>query len=43
MAFESGKAEASRIGQATAGSTGQPLTQGLPGGGMIGICTIQMP
>ena len=43
MAFESGKTEATRIGKATAGSTGQPLMQDLPGGGIFAVCTIRMP
>ena len=43
MAFQSGKGEATRIGRGTAGSTGQPLIQDLPGGGQFGICTIRMP
>jgi len=43
MAFESGKGEATRIGSGTAGSTGQPLIQELPGGGGFAICTIRMP
>jgi hypothetical protein len=43
MAFESGKSGATRIGRATAGSTGQPLMQDLPGGGFFGVCTIRMP
>jgi len=43
MAFQSGKGEAIRIGRSTGGSTGQPLVQELPGGGILGICTIRMP
>ncbi len=43
MAFQSGKGEATRIGRSTAGSSGQPLIEGLPGGGMLGICTVRMP
>jgi carboxyl-terminal processing protease len=43
MAFESGGGKASRIGQSTAGSSGQPLGQELPGGGRLAICTIRMP
>lgn len=43
MAFQSGKGQATRIGRGTAGSTGQPLIQDLPGGGQYGICTIRMP
>jgi carboxyl-terminal processing protease len=43
VAFQSGKGEAIRIGRSTAGSTGQPLIQELPGGGMLGVCTIRMP
>jgi carboxyl-terminal processing protease len=43
MAFESGKSLATRIGSGTAGSTGQPLIQDLPGGGGFAICTIRMP
>lgn len=43
MAFYSGKGEAIRIGMSTAGSTGQPLIEGLPGGGMLAICTVRMP
>jgi carboxyl-terminal processing protease len=43
MAFESGKGEATRIGRGTAGSTGQPLIQELPGGGGFAVCTIRMP
>jgi len=43
MAFRSGKGEAVQVGRGTAGSTGQPLIQGLPFGGQFGICTIHMP
>jgi C-terminal processing protease CtpA/Prc len=43
MAFQSGKGAATQIGTGTAGSTGQPLIQDLPGGGQFGICTIRMP
>ena len=43
MAFISGKGQATRFGRGTAGSTGQPLIQDLPGGGQFGICTIRMP
>jgi carboxyl-terminal processing protease len=43
MALQSGKGQAKRIGRSTAGSTGQPLIQYLPGGGQFGICTIRMP
>jgi C-terminal processing protease CtpA/Prc len=43
MAIETGKGEATRIGQGTAGSSGQPLIEDLPGGGMLGICTVRMP
>ncbi|MBN1874819.1 MAG: hypothetical protein JXA33_11365 [Anaerolineae bacterium] len=43
MALQSGKGEVTRIGRGTAGSTGQPLIQALPGGGKLAICTIQMP
>jgi hypothetical protein len=41
MALESGEAEALRVGGATGGSTGQPLIEGLPGGGSVAICTVQ--
>ena len=37
MAFRSGKGQATLIGRGTAGSTGQPLIQDLPGGGQFGI------
>ena len=43
MAFRSGKGEATTIGGSTAGSSGQPLIQDLPGGGKLGVCTIRMP
>ena len=43
MAFQSGQGNAIRMGSATAGSTGQPLIEELPGGGMLGICTVRMP
>ena len=43
MAFQSGKGEATRIGRSTAGSSGQPLIQELPGGGKLAVCTIRMP
>jgi len=43
MAFEAGQSGATRIGQSTGGSSGQPLIQGLPGGGQFAICTIRMP
>jgi C-terminal processing protease CtpA/Prc len=43
MAFESGKGEAIRVGRSTGGSTGQPLVQELPGGGILGVCTIRVP
>jgi C-terminal processing protease CtpA/Prc len=43
VAVISGKGRATRIGTGTAGSTGQPLIQDLPGGGQFGICTIRMP
>jgi C-terminal processing protease CtpA/Prc len=43
MAFQSGKGEAIRIGRSTGGSTGQPLVQELPGGGILGVCTVNMP
>ena len=43
MAFESGRGETLRIGAGTAGSSGQPLMEVLPGGGMLGICTVRMP
>lgn len=42
MAFQSGKGEAVRFGRGTGGSTGQPLVQELPGGGLLGVCTISM-
>ena len=42
MVFESGKGEAIRVGRSTGGSTGQPLVQELPGGGILGVCTIRM-
>jgi carboxyl-terminal processing protease len=42
MAFQSGKGQAIRIGRSTGGSTGQPLVQELPGGGILGVCTIRM-
>ncbi len=43
MAFISGQGQATRIGRGSAGSTGMPLIQDLPGGGGFGICTIRMP
>jgi C-terminal processing protease CtpA/Prc len=43
MAFQSGKGDAIRIGRSTGGSTGQPLVQELPGGGMVGVCTVRVP
>ena len=43
MAFQSGKGEATRIGRSTAGSSGQPLIQELPGGGKLAVCPIRMP
>jgi C-terminal processing protease CtpA/Prc len=43
MAFQSGKGKAIRVGRSTGSSTGQPLVQGLPGGGLLGVCTIRMP
>ena len=43
MAFQSGKGNGIRIGSSTAGSTGQPLIEDLPGGGMLGVCTVRMP
>ena len=43
MAFQSGKGEATRIGKSTAGSSGQPLIQELPGGGKLAVCTIPIP
>ncbi len=43
MALETGQSAAIRIGQGTAGSSGQPLIEDLPGGGMLGICTVRMP
>ena len=43
MALRSGKGEATRIGKSTAGSSGQPLIQELPGGGKLAVCTIRMP
>ena len=43
MAFQSGKGEATRMGRSTAGSSGQPLIQELPGGGKLAVCTIRMP
>jgi C-terminal processing protease CtpA/Prc len=42
MAFESGKGEAIRVGRSTGGSTGQPIVQELPGGGVLGVCTIRV-
>ncbi len=42
MALESGGAAALRVGGATGGSTGQPLIEGLPGGGSVAVCTVQM-
>jgi len=42
MAIQSGKGEAIRMGRSTGGSTGQPLTQELPGGGRFAICTVRM-
>jgi C-terminal processing protease CtpA/Prc len=43
MAFESGKGGAIRVGRSTGGSTGQPIVQKLPGGGILWVCTIRMP
>ncbi|MBE0698036.1 MAG: hypothetical protein IH586_14025 [Anaerolineaceae bacterium] len=43
MALETGRSSAIRIGQGTAGSSGQPLPEALPGGGLLGICTVRMP
>lgn len=43
MAFKSGKGRAARIGTGTAGSSGQPLSQDLPGGGRLAVCTVRMP
>jgi C-terminal processing protease CtpA/Prc len=43
MAFQSGKGQAIRVGRSTGGSTGQPLVRELPGGGILGVCTISMP
>jgi carboxyl-terminal processing protease len=43
MALETGHSPVIRIGQATAGSSGQPLRRELPGGGIMGICTLRMP
>jgi C-terminal processing protease CtpA/Prc len=43
MAFQSGKGRAIRVGRNTGSSTGQPLIQELPGGGILGVCTIRMP
>jgi C-terminal processing protease CtpA/Prc len=43
MAFQSGNGEAIRVGRSTGGSTGQPLVQELPGGGMLGVCTVRVP
>jgi C-terminal processing protease CtpA/Prc len=43
MAFQSGKGEAIRVGRSTGGSTGQLLVQELPGGGILGVCTIRVP
>jgi C-terminal processing protease CtpA/Prc len=43
MAFQSGKGEAIRVGRGTGGSTGQFLVQELPGGGILGVCTIRNP
>lgn len=43
LALESGQGGAIRIGTSTAGSSGQPLMEALPGGGMVGICTVRMP
>jgi C-terminal processing protease CtpA/Prc len=43
MALVAGQSEAIRIGVGTAGSSGQPLMEELPGGGMLAICTVRMP
>lgn len=43
MALETGRSAAVRIGQGTAGSSGQPLMEELPGGGLFSICTVRMP
>lgn len=43
MTLETGLSTAVRIGQVTAGTSGQPLIEELPGGGMVGICTVRMP
>jgi C-terminal processing protease CtpA/Prc len=43
MVFQSGKGEAIRVGRSTGGSTGQFLSHELPGGGMLGICTVRVP
>lgn len=43
MAFESGKGQAIRIGAGTAGSSGMPVIEALPGGGQVGVCTVHMP
>jgi carboxyl-terminal processing protease len=42
VAFETGKGEGVRIGGSTSGSSGQNLIEDLPGGGMLGICTVRM-
>ncbi len=43
MALRSGRGEATLVGGGTAGSSGQPLVEDLPGGGLLAVCTIQMP
>jgi C-terminal processing protease CtpA/Prc len=43
MALETGRSAAVRLGQGTAGSSGQPLMEELPGGGLFSICTGRMP
>ena len=39
LVFLDGATNMVRVGEATGGSTGQPLKVGLPGGGQAGICT----